>query len=113
MGSAHEPARFGDLASALAGWPDACVYSGVIIVPGHWPDFVKMLPDGQPVQLTHDGSHKMSPVFSPDGTRVAYTTVSGLFDWDTWVVPVLGGESELMLRNASGLTWTGSRQVLF
>jgi Tol biopolymer transport system component len=75
--------------------------------------YVKMLPDGQPVQLTHDGSHKMSPVFSPDGTRVAYTTVGALFNWDTWVVPVLGGEPQLLLRNASGLTWTGPRHVLF
>jgi serine/threonine protein kinase len=75
--------------------------------------YVKILPDGQPVQLTHDGSRKMSPAFSPDGARVAYTTVSGPFNWDTWVVPVLGGEPRPLLRNASGLTWTGPRQVLF
>ena len=35
------------------------------------------------------------------------------FQWDTWTVPVLGGEPQLMLRNASGLVWTGPRQVLF
>ena len=76
--------------------------------------YVKILPDGQPVQLTHDGSNKMSPVFSPDGARVAYTTfLGGRFEWDTWVVPVLGGEPQLMLRNAAALTWTGPRQVLF
>jgi serine/threonine protein kinase len=75
--------------------------------------YVKMLPDGQPVQLTHDASRKMSPVFSPDGSRVAYTTMGPTFNWDTWVVPVLGGEPQLLLQNASGLTWTGSRQVLF
>ena len=34
---------------------------------------VKMLPDGEPVQLTHDNLDKMSPVFSPDGSRIAYT----------------------------------------
>jgi eukaryotic-like serine/threonine-protein kinase len=75
--------------------------------------YVKILPDAQPVQLTHDRSPKMGPVFSPDGARIAYTTVDGQFNWDTWVVPVLGGESQLMLRNASGLTWTGPRQVMF
>ena len=36
--------------------------------------YVKLLPDGDPVQLTHDGGEKMGPVsFSPDGSRIAYT----------------------------------------
>jgi hypothetical protein len=29
---------------------------------------------------------KMSPAFSPDGTRIAYTVVDREFHWDTWVV---------------------------
>ena len=37
--------------------------------------YVKMLPDGEPVQLTNDNLAKMRPVFSPDGTRIAYTVV--------------------------------------
>src|ERR1019366_6736865 len=36
--------------------------------------YVKILPDGEPVQLTHDTIEKMSPAFSPDGSRIAYTT---------------------------------------
>ena len=75
--------------------------------------YVKILPDGQPVQLTHDNFDKMSPAFSPDGARIAYTTVNTGFKWNTWVVPKLGGEPQLWLRNASGLVWTGPRQVLF
>jgi len=75
--------------------------------------YVKILPDGQPVQLTHDSLHKMSPVFSPDGARIAYTTVERPFNWDTWVVPILGGEPQPWLRNASGLVWTGPHQILF
>ena len=35
--------------------------------------YVKMLPSGEPVQLTRDNRTKMSPVFSPDGSRIAYT----------------------------------------
>ncbi len=72
--------------------------------------YVKMLPEGDPVELTHDDRNKMSPQFSPDGSRIAYTTAT---DWDTWVVPVLGGEPRRMLANASGLVWTDPQHVLF
>ncbi|SPF44229.1 Serine/threonine protein kinase [Candidatus Sulfopaludibacter sp. SbA4] len=83
-----------------------------IIGPGQI--YAKILPDGEPVQLTHDNLPKMSPVFSPDGSRIAYTATDFRgFQWDTWVVPALGGEPQLWLKNASGLTWTGPRSVLF
>jgi eukaryotic-like serine/threonine-protein kinase len=65
--------------------------------------YVKLLPDGDPVQLTHDGDIKMGPVsFSPDGSRIAYTR--GI--WETWSVPVLGGEPTRLLAGTEGLTWT-------
>jgi DNA-binding winged helix-turn-helix (wHTH) protein/Tol biopolymer transport system component len=76
--------------------------------------YVKILPDGEPVQLAHDNLFKTGPTFSPDGSRVAYTTLDPeQFAWDTWVVPTLGGEPQRLLRNASGLVWTGPQQVLF
>lgn len=76
--------------------------------------YVKMLPDGEPRQLTHDSNVKTMPAFSSDGTHIAYTTYMNQdFSWDTWTVPVLGGEPRLWLKNASGLTWTGSQQLLF
>ena len=75
--------------------------------------YVKMLPDGEPVQLTNDNQPKMRPVFSPDGMRIAYTVLGPKFHWDTWVVPVLGGAPQQWLKNASGLVWTGPQQVLF
>jgi Tol biopolymer transport system component len=72
--------------------------------------YVKLLPDGEPVQLTHDDRLKMSPVFTPDGSRIAYTVA---FPWDTWMAPVLGGKPRLMLANASGLRWIGPDRLLF
>jgi len=75
--------------------------------------YVKLLPHGEPVQLTHDDAEKMMPVFSPDGSRVAYTVRTTENSWDTWVVPVLGGEPKLWLPNASGLHWTGPDRILF
>lgn len=71
--------------------------------------FVKLLPDGEPKQLTHDQKVKMSPAFSPDGSRIAYTQEP----WDTWIVPVLGGEPRLLLPNASGLTWLDKHTMLY
>jgi serine/threonine protein kinase len=74
--------------------------------------WVKLLPDGEPVQLTNDGGRKMGPAFSPDGSKIAYTRIQQ-WNWDSWTVPSLGGAAELFIPNASGLTWIGPQQVLF
>ena len=75
--------------------------------------YVKMLPDGEPVALTHDDYSKMAPVFSPDGSRIAYTVVLRADKWETWSVSVLGGEPQPMMTNAAALTWRGRNRVLF
>jgi len=74
--------------------------------------YVKLLPDGPPFQLTHDDVAKMSPVFSPDGARIAYTTVNR-GSWDTWIVPIPGGTPQNLLPNASGLSWIADHRVMF
>ncbi len=64
--------------------------------------YVKLLPDGEPSPLTHDGSQKMGPlVFSPDGSRIVYTVNYG----QAWTVPVLGGQPTRLMANASSLSW--------
>jgi Tol biopolymer transport system component len=81
--------------------------------------YVKLLPDGEPVSLTRDDSLKMSPRFSPDATRIAYTAALDptSADFVTWVVPVLGGQPQRFLSNAEGLAWINrpmeSSRVLF
>ncbi|MFZ0662618.1 MAG: protein kinase [Acidobacteriaceae bacterium] len=73
--------------------------------------YVQMLPSGDPVQLTHDATIKMSPTFSPDNSLIAYSVVE---PWNTWEVPVLGGDPRLLLPNSSSLTWIeGGKRVLF
>lgn len=69
--------------------------------------YLKLLPSGDPVQLTHDDLLKMAPRFSADGTRIAYSTLDASSGtWETWVVPVLGGQGpRRFLANAEGLTW--------
>jgi DNA-binding winged helix-turn-helix (wHTH) protein/Tol biopolymer transport system component len=85
--------------------PDTFVTRGQI--------YVKFLPDGKPVQLTHDNLSKMAPAFSPDGSRIAYTTTDPGYGWNTRVVPVLGGEPEKLLPNAAALTWIDRQHVMF
>jgi serine/threonine protein kinase len=73
--------------------------------------YVKLLPGGEPVQLTHDSAMKLAPSFSPDNARIAYSI--GVPS-DTWAVPVLGGAPNMLLPNASSLTWIeGGKRVLF
>ncbi len=74
--------------------------------------YLQMLPDGEPVRLTHDYHPKMGLAFSPDGSKVSFTRGEG---WESqgWTVPVLGGEPSELLSNASALTWAGPHQVLF
>ncbi len=83
--------------------------SGTFLTAGQV--YVKLLPGGEPVELTHDSRIKLSPVFSPDASGIAYGTAN---PWETWEVPVLGGEPRLLLPNASSLTWIESgKRLLF
>jgi serine/threonine protein kinase len=82
--------------------------------PGLGPGdvYLKLLPDGEPVRLTHDDHPKMGLAFSPDSSKISFTRGAG-WDWQGWTVPVLGGEPSELLPNASALTWAGPHQVLF
>jgi eukaryotic-like serine/threonine-protein kinase len=73
--------------------------------------YVKLLPDGEPAQLTHDDTLKLAPVFSPDNSRIAYGQAE---PWNTWLVPVIGGEPHLWLPNSTTLSWIdGGKRLLF
>jgi serine/threonine protein kinase len=72
---------------------------------------VKILPDGQPVELTHDATSKMRPTFSPDGSSILYNTA---IVWEVWEVPVLGGEPRRLMPNASSLSpLDGGKHLMF
>ena len=73
--------------------------------------YAKMLPDGEPVQLTHDPRLKYNLAFSPDSSRIAYTVMEN--GWHTYTVSSLGGDSTLFLPNSAGLTWLDQHHLLF
>src|ERR1700683_3298391 len=108
--------NFADSAVAPALSPDGRMLAfirGDSTFVGHGEVSVKLLPDGEPVQLTHDGLSKMGPLaFSPDGSRIAYTV--GIAD--SWTVPVLGGGPShwLTVGTPSWITITGDRpRIMF
>jgi DNA-binding winged helix-turn-helix (wHTH) protein/Tol biopolymer transport system component len=77
--------------------------------------WLKLLPDGEPFQLTHTSGLIFAPTFTPDGTHVAYSAVEkepgGA--WDTWIVPIAGGEAVKLLPNASALSYIGPHEVMY
>lgn len=76
--------------------------------------WLKPLPGGEPIQVTHDSRPKYNIAFSPDGAHIAYTVFPRspqLFD--TYIVPTLGGDSQPFLPNAAGLSWLDDNHLLF
>jgi serine/threonine protein kinase len=76
--------------------------------------WIKVLPDGQPYQLTDSQFRKQTLEFSPDSTRLYFTQVEGPFAWNTYQLPLLGArEPKLWMPNSSGLRWIGNDRLLF
>src|SRR5579885_2731149 len=76
--------------------------------------YIKLLPNGEPVQVTNDPRLKYNVAFSPDGSRIACTVFeAGAAAWNTYTVSSLGGAPQLLLSNAAGLTWLDEDRLLF
>ena len=75
--------------------------------------YTRMLPDGEPIQRTHDGWPKYGLSFSPDGAQITYTVADATRGWVTESLDVGGGEPRLLVPNAAGLTWVDPQHVLF
>lgn len=74
----------------------------------------KAVPDGQPLQLTKTALRKQTVNFSRDSSRVYFTQIEGPFAWNTYELPLLGGqEPKLFMANATGLSWIDSDHLLF
>jgi DNA-binding winged helix-turn-helix (wHTH) protein/Tol biopolymer transport system component len=76
--------------------------------------YTKLLPDGEPHQLTRDDQVKCCLAFSPDSSKISYTvTDPDRWGSDTVTVSAFGGEPEMFLRNAAALSWIDNHHILF
>jgi eukaryotic-like serine/threonine-protein kinase len=74
----------------------------------------KSLPEGEPFQLTKTPFRKQTISFSQDSSRLYFTQIEGQFAWNTYELPLLGGqEPKLFMANATGLSWIASDRVMF
>jgi DNA-binding winged helix-turn-helix (wHTH) protein/Tol biopolymer transport system component len=106
---------FTDSAVAPALSPDGHMVAFIRGSSWFWsadPIYVKILPDGEARKVTDEKRVKYGPVFSPGGSQIAYTAVQDLH-FVTSVVSVLGGDSQLFLNNAAGLSWLDRNHLLF
>jgi DNA-binding winged helix-turn-helix (wHTH) protein/Tol biopolymer transport system component len=74
--------------------------------------YVKMLPQGEARRVTDDKRIKYGLAFSPDGSDIAYTVLD-TSKFATYTVSALGGDPQLFLNNAAGLSWLSPDQILF
>jgi serine/threonine protein kinase len=74
----------------------------------------KSLPEGEPFQLTKTPFRKQTISFSQDSSQVYFTQIEGPFAWNTYELPLLGGqEPKLFMANATGLSWIAGDRVMF
>lgn len=74
----------------------------------------KSLPNGEPFQLTRTAFRKQTISFPQDDSRVYFTQIESGFTWNTYELPLLGGqEPKLFMANGTGLSWIGNDRLLF
>jgi len=113
----HQLTSFSDTAFDAALSPDgrmlAFIVGSDVSFPPAGEIYTMMLPDGEPIQRTHDSVLKYGVAFSPDGSQITYTAVLPGRGWTIAELPVLGGESRVFLSNAAGLSWLDAHHLLF
>ena len=73
---------------------------------GHYNIYVGLVHGGEPVQITHDAAMKSRPMWSPDGSTLAYAQLNEFGIFDVWEIAALGGSPRKVILNATDPAWT-------
>jgi len=79
---------------------------------GDFNVYVGLVSGGQLVQVTEGPNAKSRPMWSPDGTRIAYARLSHSGTFDVWVIGAFGGTPRRLLVNATDPAWSPDGQSL-
>ena len=113
VGATHFFYRLCRVPGPVSGRTNARVHSRRRFLHGRLEKFMSSCcPMASQSNLRTTRRTKMSPAFLSDWSRnVVYSVVA---PWDTWEVPVLGGEPHICCPTASSLTWIeGGKRLLF
>jgi TolB protein len=79
---------------------------------GHYNIYVGLVRGGELVQITHDAAMKSRPMWSPDGSTLAYAQLNESGTMDVWEVAALGGSPRKVMLNATDPAWTPDGRLL-
>ena len=83
--------------------PDGKLLAYLSSSSGPNPDiWVQQIGGGKAIQITHEKDGASSPVFSPDGTQIAYAARGGIYE-----VPALGGDARLITSDGLSPLYSG------
>ena len=98
--------NFAGLQAEPALSPDGRSVAFVSNRDGNYNIYVTLIHGGNLVEVTHDPNMKSRPMWSPDGTRLAYGRLNDSELPDIWEVPALGGTPRRLILNASDPAWS-------